>query len=194
MKNIFFFLFVLLHSCIAFAQDTKTYLNSKSINTAAAETYLNEEEKLLFAYINLARTQPQFYADSILKPYAATKDAGFAQSQYVTSLYNTLKSMKPLPALVPDKQLYDDAACFATASGITGATGHSRKGTNCKMPGAENCSYGLNRAYLITLQMLIDKDIPSLGHRLNCLGNYKSMGVSIKPHKTYRNNAVLHFK
>ena len=41
--------------------------------------------------------------------------------------------------------------------------------------------------------LLIDKDIASLGHRKILLGKYTSAGVSIQPHTDYRFNTVLDF-
>ena len=44
---------------------------------------------------------------------------------------------------------------------------------------AECCSYGMHSAKDIVMQLLIDHDVPSLGHRENCLNNeYSKIGVS----------------
>jgi hypothetical protein len=45
----------------------------------------------------------------------------------------------------------------------------------------------------IVLQLLIDEDVPSLGHRRILLEKYQTIGVSIQPHSHYGFNAVLDF-
>ena len=47
----------------------------------------------------------------------------------------------------------------------------------------------------IILSLLIDHDVPSLGHREICLSpEFKSVGVSVQPHNSkYNQNAVLDF-
>ncbi len=181
------------------AQETpfKNVQNPMVIQTANGEDYLTEEEKLVFAYLNLARTEPAYFADSVLKTYegAPRMDNSYLKnSPYVTSLYNQLKTMKPLPPLRPSKSLYTSAKCYAEFTGKTGRTGHDRTGTDCTFEQAECCSYGLSRAVDIVMQLLIDKNVESLGHRKICLGPYTTMGLSIQPHKEYKYTAVLQFK
>jgi uncharacterized protein YkwD len=44
------------------------------------------------------------------------------------------------------------------------------------------------------LQLLIDEGIEDLGHRNNILNpRFNSIGVSIKPHKSYDYNCVMSF-
>jgi hypothetical protein len=198
MKPLFLLLLVLCGAA-GFAQQLhfKNLQNPISIHTANAEDYLTNEEKLVFAYLNLARTQPVYFADSVLKTYpgAPRLDNSYLKtSPYVTSLYDHLKTMKPLPPLRPSKSLYTSAKCFAEFTGKTGRVGHDRKGTDCTFEQAECCSYGLSSALDIAMQLLIDKDVASLGHRKICLGPYSTMGLSIQPHKEYRYTAVLQFK
>ena len=58
----------------------------------------------------------------------------------------------------------------------------------------ENCSYGYERAIDIVISLLIDKGIKNLGHRNNILSpDFNSIGVAIRPHKTYRVNCVMDF-
>jgi uncharacterized protein YkwD len=59
---------------------------------------------------------------------------------------------------------------------------------------AENCDYGNNKAFDIVMSLLIDEDVPSLGHRENILDpEYKYVGTSIQPHKRYDWNCVIDF-
>jgi hypothetical protein len=185
----------------ASAQTSVAYLKGQqwksSLHTALVEDYLNDEEKMVYYYLNLARTQPRYFADSVLKTYKGAKgfdNSYLKTSPYVASLYKHLVAMKPLQPLQPDRTLFTSAACFAEAAGKKGIVGHERKGTDCTLRYAECCSYGMNNALDIVLQLLIDKDIENLAHRVICLGPYTRVGVSIRPHKDYRQNAVLNFK
>lgn len=202
MKAILFFCLFLFLFAGAQAQNTAAPLPGarwkQQLHTALQEGYVSEDEKLVFYYLNLARTQPRYFADSVLKPYKGA--SGFTESYaqaapYVATLYDHLVKMKPVQPLQPDRTLYTIAQCFADATGKSGAVGHDRKGTSCPPSAmAECCSYGRQKPLDIVLQLLIDNGVPSLGHRLICLGNYRFMGVSIQPHKTYRHTAVLNFK
>jgi uncharacterized protein YkwD len=200
MKGILFFA-ALFFVTVAFSQNVNTAIHGiqwkDQLNTAAGEDYLSEQEKLIFFYMNLARVQPQYFADSVLKKYKGAEkhdNSYLKNSPYVTSLYKELKQLKPLPPLMPDKTLYQSANCFAESAGKIGRTGHDRSQTNCKLTYAECCSYGLDKAIDIVVQLLIDHNIPDLGHRKIILGDFNYMGVAIQPHKTYRQNAVMNFK
>jgi len=58
----------------------------------------------------------------------------------------------------------------------------------------ENIYYGEFTAEEIVLQLLIDEGIEDLGHRKNILNpRFNSIGVSIKPHKSYVYNCVMSF-
>lgn len=167
------------------------------LHTAAGEAYLSDDEKMVFYYLNLARTRPAYFADSVLKTWKGAPghdNSYLSTSPYVASLYRHLKTMKPLAPLLPDRALYESASCFAEFSGKTGRTGHDRSGTGCTLRYAECCSYGMNRPIDIVLQLLIDKGIENLAHRKICLGGYTRMGLAIRPHKDYRTNTVLNFK
>lgn len=199
-KHLCFLLFFL--SLVAFSQAQlidKALAGAQwknSLVTAAQENYLSENEKMVFYYLNLARTQPQYFADSVLTKYRGAEGIYFNKaSSFIKSLYTTLKTMKPLPPLQPDRSLYNDARCFALASGKKGYVGHERKGMDCAgYQGAECCSYGFEKAGDIAIQLLIDEGVPSLGHRNIILGSYKQLGVSVQPHSAYRHIAVLNFK
>ena len=44
----------------------------------------------------------------------------------------------------------------------------------------------------IVMQLLIDHDVPSLGHRINCLNKeYTKIGVSVQPHIKWDICAVI---
>jgi hypothetical protein len=102
--------------------------------------------------------------------------------------------MKPVNALTFDQGMYQLANCFAIESGKSGSYGHHR--VHC-VDGfdAECCSYDCQTGLTITLQLLIDQDVQSLGHRKICLDDeFAKIGVSIKPHSNYNYCCVLDFK
>jgi uncharacterized protein YkwD len=58
----------------------------------------------------------------------------------------------------------------------------------------ENIYYGPYTPLEIVIQLLIDEGIEDLGHRKNLLSQkFNSIGVAIKPHKTYEYNCVMGF-
>jgi uncharacterized protein YkwD len=156
-------------------------------NSAVNEDYLSAEEKKLFYFLNLVRMNPKLFADTYLIHLRNSKDAN------ESSLFLELQKQTPLPVLKPNRKLYESAKCHATESGESGYVGHERSKCTQYFRG-ECCQYGLSSALEIITGLLIDKGIPSLGHRRICLGSYTELGVSIQPHKSYGVNTVLDFK
>jgi uncharacterized protein YkwD len=102
--------------------------------------------------------------------------------------------MRPLNILLPNKFCYESAQCHAQTSGNAGYIGHERLNADCKKSSfyfGECISYGYDNPLDIVMALLIDEGVPSLGHRKNFMGNFKSVAVSIQPHKSYRYNAVI---
>jgi uncharacterized protein YkwD len=148
--------------------------------------------------INLVRAYPVLFAKTVLAQYPALsgKEELTKDQYYYQSLLTTLLAMDPLPLLTDNEKCYQSAACHAKLSGITGYIGHNRNSDECQKKKyflGECCQYGNDEPLEIILSLLIDKDVPSLGHRKILLGKYTSAGVSIQPHKTYRFNTVLDF-
>lgn len=166
--------------------------------TAKDTDYLTENEKLVYYYLNLARLNPPLFAETFLVKYTKWNSyENLSLSDYYTgSLYRTMKSMQPVGVLSPQKDLFESAKCHAVSSGKVGYVGHSRlsnSGCISKFSG-ECCSYGQFDALEIVMQLLVDSGVESLGHRKICLSSgYKTLGVSVQPHKTYRFNSVLDF-
>jgi hypothetical protein len=166
--------------------------------TAQNTDYLTENEKLVYYYLNLARLNPPLFAETFLVKYTKWNSyEDLSLSDYYTgSLYKTMKNMQPVGVISPQKDLFESAKCHAVSSGKVGYVGHTRLPTsNCRSQFAgECCSYGSFDALNIVMQLLVDSGVPSLGHRKICLdGGYKTLGVSVQPHKTYRFNSVLDF-
>jgi hypothetical protein len=155
-------------------------------NSAKDVDYLTDEEKMVFYYLNLVRTNPKLFADTYLDYLKNSTD------YYEKSLYDELQHLKPRPILKPNRKLFESAQCHATESGERGFVGHERfKCTEYFM--GECIHYGQSDPLEIVTSLLIDQDVKSLGHRQICLGYFTEMGVSIQPHKSYGRNSVLDF-
>ncbi len=164
-----------------------------SANTAVNVMYLTELEKEVILYVNLARLYPEKFARIEVADYVGpAKYGGYLEnSPYKRSLMERLNSMSPCPTLSPTAGLSDYASCFAKESGDAGITGHSRKKCE-KGYFAECCSYGMDTARDIVLQLLIDHDVESLGHRKICLDpNYRTIGTGFHSHSKYGSCCVL---
>lgn len=164
-------------------------------NTAKNSTHLTPVEKETILYINLCRLYPKdFLTYEVMDYYGSEKYSNYLKnSTYRASLIKLLGAMQPVPALYFDLDTYTGANCFAKEQGQAGTIGHDRK--KCKVDyAAECCAYGDETGKDIALSLLIDHDVPSLGHRKICLDKaYTKIGVSVQPHKKWDVVAVLNF-
>jgi tetratricopeptide (TPR) repeat protein/uncharacterized protein YkwD len=181
LKKLFAFFIIVFN--LALNAQTWTEAQLLKANTAKDITYLTQPERETILYINLARMYP--------KDFAKYELTNHPDSKYKSSLIAQLKNAKATLPLNFDKELYENAKCFAAEQGKRGDTGHIRK--QCKKNNyAECCSYGMESGKDIVLQLLVDKDVPSLGHRKNCLNNeYTKIGVSVHEHKKWDTCAIL---
>ena len=168
----------------------------KQIETAKTAQHidnLTSTEKECIMYINLCRLYPQDFLKNEVLTYKTPQKYGdyLKNSSYLQSLIQLLSSMSPVGVLHFDSQSYIDAKCLAVEQGMAGTTGHTR--INCSPVNyAECCSYGMETSKDIVMQLLIDHDVPSLGHRINCLNkSYSKIGVSIQPHTKWGTCAVI---
>jgi uncharacterized protein YkwD len=166
-------------------------------NTAENAPYLNRAEREIIYILNMARVNPALFLETIIKNYPAfSEQPELANSSYYKSLLTFLQQQKPLPLLYPDERLFESARCHAISAGKEGYAGHDRISQQCK--GQENflgecCFYGSSDPLEIIIDLMIDEDVPSLGHRTILFKNFTKIGVSLQPHKKYRWNAVLDF-
>lgn len=167
--------------------------------TSRETPYLNEEEKKVILFMNMARHDGSLFAESFVEPFV--EEQQIKKSSYLKSLYKDLKKIKNLTPLRPEEDLTAVAQGHATKSGKTGHVGHKNMDRrfaplegNPYVGWAENCSYGYQEALNIVITLLIDEGIKDLGHRKNILNErYNSVGVAIRPHKKYRVNCVIDF-
>ncbi len=175
-----------------------TIMQLDSANTAKDAKYLTDAEKLVIQYCNLARMNGSAFNNAFLADLLSSNNS------YEQSLVDTLKNIADKPLLYPNEQLCKAAEYHANDIGPEGKTGHnSSDGTNFAVRVrsfynggwvAENISYGHDNALEIVRQLLIDKDVASLGHRKNILNeNYCRIGIAIRYHKTYKHCCVQDF-
>ena len=191
------FLFTLLFCCHFFAiSQNWTSEELQKANTAVNISSISSEEKEVIKYLNLARLYPHKFAIIEVKDYLGPLKYGdyLKTSAYKQSLLVELQNRTPVGLLYFDESMFLLASCFAKESGEAGLVGHNR--ISC-LEGFEGecCSYGHNVGKDIAIRLLIDHDVPSLGHREICLDeSYDKVGASIKPHKTYGSCCVVDFK
>lgn len=163
-----------------------------SANTARDIPQLTTVEKDAIKYINLARLYPQEFAKYEVENYKGPSKYGdyLKNSPYIKSLLTDLNKATALPPLFFDLGAYENAKCFAIEQGLAGQEGHIR--IKCEKGNyAECCSYGMETGLDIVMQWLIDHNVPSLGHRINCLNkSYKKIGLSVQYHKKWAKVAV----
>lgn len=195
MRHLIILLFASFVHAATLAQ-TWTPEQWQSAGTADSATYLSEVEREVIRYINLARMFPSQFAKYEVENYFGTEKYGeyLKSSKYRLSLLADLKKRKPCNSLRPNEALFKNAECLAKEQAKSGAVGHARK--RCEKGNyAECCSYGMNTARDIALQLLIDHDVTSLGHRKICLDpQYRLVGCSAQPHKVHGDCAVLEFQ
>jgi hypothetical protein len=169
----------------------------KVCNTAANAGYLTENEKNVIFILNLARMNPKLFRQTVLpKAHALNQFVDTTSRVYYRSLVTKMDSMRPLTLLYPDSLCFASAKTHAVSSGQIGYVGHDRQtaeSQDAKHLMGECCSYGFEDPIGIVLQLLIDQNVPSLGHRQICFSPYSVMAVSIQPHKAYKFTAVLDF-
>ena len=171
----------------------------RELNTAADLDYLDDEEKKVILFMNMARYDGPLCANTFLESYL--KEKKLDNNSFTRSLEKDLKKVSGLSPLVAEKDLTAIAQGHARKSGENGTTGHSGfkdrfeplMGNPYNHVG-ENCSYGYEKAIDIVVSLLIDEGIKGLGHRNNILSpDFNSIGVAIRPHKTFRVNCVMDF-
>src|SRR5688500_1593621 len=167
-------------------------------NTAANIAYLSEKEKELIYIFNLLRMDPVLFSTTVVRHYPERSGQNYlAGIDEYKSLLTDLAGTKPLPLLYADKGLTESAKCHAITSGQKAYEGHERQTEACNKKldyQGECCDYGESNPLDVLMRLLIDANVPGLGHRFLCLSEYKFIGVSIQPHREYGSNTVIDFK
>lgn len=170
------------------------------LHTAAREFYLSEDEKLVVALCNLVRYDPRGFIREVLVP--AGIDSGRAGYSEMFAFLNQRKSVFPL---MPAFSLYKSAMLHARDMGLSGLSGH--KGSDGKtfperigqffptQTGfAENYYQGSGDPLDLVLSFLLAEGENGRQYRENLFSpGLHYIGVSILPHRSSCNNAVLDF-
>jgi len=173
----------------------------KKANTARFAFYMKKEGRRAVLFLNLARINPEKFLYINAIPYFESH--GLAMDYYTKTLVELLKKLKPREVLRPSFNAHLSAKMHARKSGKDGSTGHKNFEKRMKLTlnfsrvQAECCDYGsdANKGEDIVLHLLIDRGVPSLGHRKILIDkDFRRVGVSIKPHIKYGYNSVLDFK
>ena len=160
-------------------------------NSGARVVWMNAFDKEVLYWLNVARLDPAGFFNRFVKKQLESDTT----NSYLRSLQVNMYAMIPASALLPDKALYEAALCHARNSGAAGYVGHSRMNGPClKIYRGECCSYGSEVPLDVVIQLLVDEGVPSLGHRLICLGTFSAVGIATAPHKRYGSNTVLDFR
>ncbi|MCM1034886.1 MAG: trypsin-like peptidase domain-containing protein [Paludibacter sp.] len=161
-------------------------------NTADNIEELTRKERDVIKFLNLARLYPQRFIQIELRSDRVKR---YSNSSYLTSLIEELSVLQPLNPFYFNEEMQAFAECWAIESGKHAILGHDREGYCTDGFFAECCSYGPQTAEEIVVGLLVDYNIPSLGHRKTLLGNYNSVGVAIASHKSkYQQCCVIDLK
>ncbi len=179
-------LLIALSPCLH-AQTTWTPEQLQAANTADTVSGLSSTEKDIIKYLNLVRLYPKEFVQIELKSYPAS-------DQNAKSLIRTLNASRSLPPVTFNRQLQQSAECMVNEQGPTGHVGHRR--VDCQSTYMGECiSYAMESGRDIILQLLLDYDLPDLGHRKICLmARWKSVGVAEGFHKKHSTMAVIDFE
>lgn len=156
------------------------------------------QEKEILEVINQMRKDPQGFLEREVKPYIDNHE--LKNNRYARSLIREMSNLDPLPTFSIDSSLQEMAKTFAIKSGKRGWFGHRNydqrfdESASHLAHDAENIQYGLKDPVEIVIDLLIDIDVPSLGHRKNLLDpKYTVLGIGFEEHKTYGYLTVMAF-
>lgn len=167
----------------------------RSANTAWFSLYMGRQVRQSIRFMNLSRMYGPKFSQIYIEPISN-------KGGYENSLIKTLCSQKAKNPLRPSPNLWGAAITHSIFSGITGGTGHSGYDGRFAVfqpfsygnATGENCDYGSRKGLNITLDLLIDKGIPALGHRRNILNpEFARVGAARFIHINYRLNTVFDY-
>jgi uncharacterized protein YkwD len=164
-------------------------------NTAAQVEGLTAIEKEVVLLTNLVRYDPPLFAQNVLRPFIQQCGRNLlfdSSTAAVQSLYADLANTKPMQLLQVEPLLNQTAASHADYCSRTGHIGHANmaerwgriKSELGHISAGENCSYvpaSKNTALYHVIVLLVDKDVPSCGHRYSILNkSFQYIGVAVR--------------
>ena len=171
-----------------------------SLNTAAKEFYLSDDEKQVVALFNLARYDSKTFIKEVIL------NSGYDTSiSEVSDLIKEFKNRKSIFPLMPAFSLFKAAMMHAKDMGESGLTGHhSSDGKNYQdrihqyvtsnTLIAENYLVGSGDPVDVVMSFLLQKGENGTEYKRNILDeNIHYIGISIKPHRLNCSNTVVDF-
>jgi uncharacterized protein YkwD len=176
----------------------KNHLIVFSLFFALLSVGQTETEKEVLNLMNQVRTNPQLFLKDVALPYIDKNE--LKRNRYAKSLIRELEKKDSIQPLKFESALQEMSEEFAEEAGRRGWVGHRRVDQRFKKYAdhldvtAENLQYGYKVPIDIVMDLLIDFDIPNLGHRKNILDeSFSLVGISIDEHKSYEFITVLSF-
>lgn len=167
--------------------------------TALSAALAGADSSEILAEVNLARTQPQRYAE-----FVAGRSGG-QLSDATREAVRFLQKTRALPPLSMSEGMSRAALSHVLDIGRTGGRGHSgsrggspwdrmaRFGQKIGYAG-ENISYGVSDARGIVIKLIVDEGTPGRGHRKNIFSSgFRVAGIATGSHATYRTMCVMDF-
>ncbi|MBB6497940.1 CAP domain-containing protein [Pedobacter cryoconitis] len=213
-------LFFVFNSGISKAQSGRTWSAQEleNANTAKNISYLNDEEKSIIFYMNLARTDGEKFFNTYFQEFADAYNIDMQQysnynelkinrkDKYYRGLEKDLKDIKDLTLFSPDETLTWVAQQHAKDLKKHNLAGHNSSDGRTvsdriskfypRRAMAENLAFGFSKGLANVCMLLLDKNVPDLGHRKTILGtnyNLSLVGVNIGTHPGYKYCAVIDF-
>ncbi|WP_442588533.1 CAP domain-containing protein [Pedobacter sp. AW31-3R] len=190
----------------------------ENANTAKNTSYLNEEEKKIVFYMNLARTDGEKFFNTFFQDFVNAYNAEMQQysnyeelrvnrkDKYYRGLQQDLKGVKGLPLFSPDETLTWIAQQHTKDMNKNNIAGHHSSDGRSPQDRiskyyagramAETLAFGFSKGLANVSMLLLDKGVPDLGHRRTILGtSYKLrlVGVNIRQHPEYKYCAAVDF-
>lgn len=163
--------------------------------------YLSALEKGIVDEVNRARTNPSAYADYIERVRDSLRTT--EGPSVITETIQFLRSQVPLAPLELSQGMTMAARDHANDRGPQGLMGHQGSDGSTvsdrldrygswQIGAAENISYGKKTARDVVLQLLIDDNVASRGHRTNIFNpQHRFIGIDSGPHGQWGTMAVM---
>lgn len=161
----------------------------------------SDSEARILAEMNLARTQPQLYADIVARSARPGREGDRAIQEAV----RFLQRARPLPPLTACDGLTRSAMAHVADSGAHGTRGHEgtdgshtwdrveRYGRWVGLVG-ENILYGAADARQAVVILIVDDGVSGRKHRANIFHkNFRVVGIASGPHATAGSILVTDF-
>jgi len=178
--------------------------------------YLSDLEREVVAELNLARTQPEVYANFLIEYSKLFEGRELHEQGEITIITKEgrsavneairfLKNQKSLPTLTASKGMSKAAEDMVRMQESTYQIGHiGRDGSKFsdrisrygKWDGScsENIDYGNNTARKIVMALIIDDGVSNRGHRKSIFTpDFRRVGVACGRHKTFRYMCVIEY-